>query len=102
MEFAHIKNHSLNLGLFDKKTNEAKPSQTSTPTDKEISKGHYYTHQSLCELKDHCQGILDLGDSATKEEVLSLKKALDEASQLEKGDLVIDGEVETVYFKKMN
>lgn len=101
MEFHSIKNQDLNIGLFEKAVNDEDPvTVMKTETEsKDIEKG-YYTESSLRDLKEHCEGILLLGDQATAEEVQSLKKALDEVSQLEKGDIVVEGETVTVYFKK--
>ena len=100
MQFTSLRPSRLNISLFETAEN-ATPSQTiekAIATDT-VNSVVTYTEESLRDLKEHCEGILEKGEDATVEELDSLQKALDEVSLLQKGQYESDGIIVPFYYK---
>jgi hypothetical protein len=100
MEFTSLRQSRLNLSLFEA-AETATPSATiekAIATDS-VAPVVTYTEESLLDLKEHCEGILEKGEDATPEELDSLQKALDEVASLQKGQYESDGIIVPFYYK---
>lgn len=101
MEFTTIRKSTINVGLFDD-LQKAESNITVSQDQLEKAKDEnfaIYTEESLHDLKEHCYGIVEKGDDATEEELDSLRKALDEVQNLQRGEVEEDGILVPFYYR---